>query len=241
MTQGKSRAHLAVESPILLLIMPIWLGIQQNMRWYQKVLILGLHTRKVPFDSSLGTIPFKIVNLCSDTELPVLLPLLERVLEVQDCQALSAVCMGSPPQCRNGNPSAASSSSGKGRSCKRPNLAIRAGTIGSPCCYGQETHALWELDDRVNCRLEAINCTHSTVQAISTQCIPSSGSEHCSRTCHWWCGAQGWIHGGQPHLCWRKRWACSWSCCRPVSSSSVMERLGSSTAKTGVLVSGSYP
>jgi len=33
-------------------------------------------------DLSLGSIPFKIVPLCSDTSIPALLPLLERVLEV---------------------------------------------------------------------------------------------------------------------------------------------------------------
>jgi hypothetical protein len=33
-------------------------------------------------DLSLGSIPFKTVRLCIDTSIPVLLPLLERVLEV---------------------------------------------------------------------------------------------------------------------------------------------------------------
>jgi hypothetical protein len=33
-------------------------------------------------DISLGSIPFKIAPLCSDTSIPVLLPLLERALEV---------------------------------------------------------------------------------------------------------------------------------------------------------------
>jgi hypothetical protein len=33
-------------------------------------------------DLSLGSIPFKIVPLCSDTSIPGPLPLLERVLEV---------------------------------------------------------------------------------------------------------------------------------------------------------------
>jgi hypothetical protein len=33
-------------------------------------------------DLSLGSIPFKIVPLCSDTSIPAPLPLLERVLEV---------------------------------------------------------------------------------------------------------------------------------------------------------------
>jgi hypothetical protein len=33
-------------------------------------------------DLSLGSIPSKIVPLCSDTSIPMLLPLLERVLEV---------------------------------------------------------------------------------------------------------------------------------------------------------------
>jgi hypothetical protein len=33
-------------------------------------------------DISLGSIPFKIVTLCSDTSIPAPLPLLERVLEV---------------------------------------------------------------------------------------------------------------------------------------------------------------
>jgi hypothetical protein len=33
-------------------------------------------------DLSLGSIPFKIVPLCSDTLIPVPLPMLERVLEV---------------------------------------------------------------------------------------------------------------------------------------------------------------
>jgi hypothetical protein len=33
-------------------------------------------------DLSLGSIPFKIVPLCSDTSIPVPLPVLQRVLEV---------------------------------------------------------------------------------------------------------------------------------------------------------------
>jgi hypothetical protein len=33
-------------------------------------------------DLSFGSIPLKIVPLCSDTSIPALLPLLERVLEV---------------------------------------------------------------------------------------------------------------------------------------------------------------
>ena len=33
-------------------------------------------------DLSLGSVPFKIVPLCSDTPIPAPLPLLERVLEV---------------------------------------------------------------------------------------------------------------------------------------------------------------
>jgi len=34
-------------------------------------------------DLRLGSIPFKIVSMCSDTPIPAPLPLLERVLEVQ--------------------------------------------------------------------------------------------------------------------------------------------------------------
>jgi hypothetical protein len=33
-------------------------------------------------DLSLGSIPFKIIPLCSDTSIPVPLPLLERMLEI---------------------------------------------------------------------------------------------------------------------------------------------------------------
>jgi hypothetical protein len=49
---------------------------------YQKVPRLDLQTRVYLLDLSLGSIPFKIVPLCSDTSIPALLPLLERMLEV---------------------------------------------------------------------------------------------------------------------------------------------------------------
>lgn len=51
-------------------------------RWYQEAPRLGLYTRNYSLDSGLGTIPFKIVLLCSDTSLPAQLPLLERLLEI---------------------------------------------------------------------------------------------------------------------------------------------------------------
>ena len=51
-------------------------------RVYQKVPRLDLQTRMYVPDLSLGSIPFKIVSLCSDTPIPAPLPLLERVLEV---------------------------------------------------------------------------------------------------------------------------------------------------------------
>ena len=95
---------------------------------------IGLYTRKYTLDSSLGTIPFKIVPLCSNTVFPVLLPLLEHVL--QACQAPSEISIGSPPWCQNGDPS----SSGRGRSRRGSNLASRTGAIGLSCWYNQETH-----------------------------------------------------------------------------------------------------
>jgi len=51
-------------------------------RVYQKVPRLDLQTRMYLLDLSLGSMPFKIVPLCSDTSIPGPLPLLERVLEV---------------------------------------------------------------------------------------------------------------------------------------------------------------
>jgi len=53
-----------------------------NKRVYQKVPRLDLQTRMYLLDLSLGSIPFKIVPLGSDTSIPAPLPLLERVLEV---------------------------------------------------------------------------------------------------------------------------------------------------------------
>jgi len=50
-------------------------------RVYQTVSRLDLWTRMYLLDLSLGSIPFKIVPLCSDTSIPAPLPLLERVLE----------------------------------------------------------------------------------------------------------------------------------------------------------------
>jgi hypothetical protein len=42
-------------------------------------------------DLSLGTIPFIIVHLCSDTSMPGPLPLLERVLEVLFSQRTKSI------------------------------------------------------------------------------------------------------------------------------------------------------
>jgi hypothetical protein len=79
-------------------------------------------------DLSLGSIPFKIVPSCSDTLIPVPLPLLERagspVLEVY--QEHSVIPAGSPPLSQSGNPLASASSSGRGRSYKEPNLVNKA-------------------------------------------------------------------------------------------------------------------
>jgi len=80
-------------------------------------------------DLSLGSVPFKLVPLCSDTSIPAQLPLLERVLGspvLEAYQEHSAIPAGSPPLCQSGEPLAASSSSGRGRIRKGPNLASKA-------------------------------------------------------------------------------------------------------------------
>jgi hypothetical protein len=75
-------------------------------------------------DLSLSSIPFKIVPLCSDTSIPVPLPLQERVLEV--LEVLEAIPAASPPLCQSGYPLAAASSSGRRRSREGPNLVNKA-------------------------------------------------------------------------------------------------------------------
>jgi hypothetical protein len=58
-------------------------------------------------DLSLGSIPFKIVPLCSDTSIPTPLPLLERMLEVlfsKRTKHNSAIPAGSPPTRQIGDP-----------------------------------------------------------------------------------------------------------------------------------------
>jgi hypothetical protein len=78
---------------------------------------------------SLGSIPFKIVPLCSVTSIPALLPLLDRALEVlfsKRIQQHSAIPSGSPPLCQSGYPLTAVSSSGRGSSRTGPNLVIKA-------------------------------------------------------------------------------------------------------------------
>ena len=55
---------------------------QLHTRVYQKVPRLDLQTRMYLLDFSSGSIPFKTVPMCSDTLIPVPLPLLEHVLEV---------------------------------------------------------------------------------------------------------------------------------------------------------------
>jgi hypothetical protein len=85
-------------------------------------------TRMYLLDLSLGGIPFKIVPLCSSTSIPALLPLLKRAgspaLEVYEEHF--AIPSGSPPPCQSSNPLAAASCSGRGRSCKGPNLVSKA-------------------------------------------------------------------------------------------------------------------
>jgi hypothetical protein len=73
---------------------------------------------------SLGSIPFKIVPLCSDTSIAALLLLLERVLEVLVSKHTKDICdpAGSPPLYQNGDPLAAASSLRRGRSHQGPNL-----------------------------------------------------------------------------------------------------------------------
>ena len=79
-------------------------------------------------DLSLGSIPFKIVPLCSNTPIPAVATAGTRagspVLEAY--QAHSAIPAGRPPTCQIGDPLAAASSSGTGRSRKGPNLESKA-------------------------------------------------------------------------------------------------------------------
>jgi hypothetical protein len=79
-------------------------------------------------DLSLGSIPFKIVPFCSNTNRSAIahpgtragIPVLEAY------QEHSAIPAGSPPFCQSGNPLAAASSSGRGKSRKGPNLVNKA-------------------------------------------------------------------------------------------------------------------
>ena len=68
------------------------------MSRYQTNPRLSLYTRSYSLDSRLGTISLKMGTLCSDSALPALLPLPERILEVLLCQAPSAIRTGSTPR-----------------------------------------------------------------------------------------------------------------------------------------------
>jgi hypothetical protein len=76
-------------------------------------------------DLSLGSIPFKIVPLCSDTSIPVSFAtagMLAGSPVLEAYQEHSAIPAGCPPLCQSGYPLAAASSSGRGRSLKVSNL-----------------------------------------------------------------------------------------------------------------------
>jgi hypothetical protein len=79
-------------------------------------------------DLSLGSIPFKLVPLCSDTSIPAPLPLLERVLEFLFLKHTKNLLRFPLDllHSQSGHPLAAASSSGIGRSRKGPNLASKA-------------------------------------------------------------------------------------------------------------------
>ena len=79
---------------------------------------------------------------------------------------------GSPPWCQNGDPSATASSSGRGRSGKGPNLASRVGAVGPACYYGQESHVLQELDERVHCH-HGVYCLYLLYPSY-THMLPTS-------------------------------------------------------------------
>ena len=128
---------------------------------------------------TLGTILFKTIPLCSDTALPAPLPLLERVWKSCSPKCVKhllrfVVSKQRPFSCNFIY---------EKKKNRKENHPSRAGAIGSPCCYSQETRVLQELGERVHCHHEASNCLHATVQAVSAECPASDASEHCSRTC----------------------------------------------------------
>jgi len=79
-------------------------------------------------DLRLGSIPFKIVPLCSDTSIPAPLPLLDRVLEVLFSKRTKNILRFPLDLLHSvkATTEAAASSSGKGRSHKGPNLVNKA-------------------------------------------------------------------------------------------------------------------
>ena len=80
-------------------------------------------------DLSLGSIPFKIVPLVQrhiDPSAVAAAGTRAGSLVLEAYQAHSVIPAGSPPLCQSGDPLAAASSSGRGRSRKRPNLVNKA-------------------------------------------------------------------------------------------------------------------
>ena len=164
----------------------------------------------------LGTIPFKIISLCSHTVLPAPLP----VLFSKRVKFLLQFAL----DLRHGVKTATHHL----QFDRRQEEEVARGQIWR---VWPRKHVLQELGEMVHCH-EASNCPRASVQAFSAECPPSDAPDHCSRTCRWRSGPRGRIHGEQPRDCRKKRRACSWSRCGRVSPSSVVEMLVSFTANT---------
>ena len=144
--------------------------------------------------SSLGSLPFKIVSLCSDTERNAVATAGTRVGSpvLEAYQAHSAIPAGCSPTRQIGDSLAAASSSGTGRSRKGPIWRVRR---LRKCNVGWEL-ACCESSVRVRCH-GAASCSRATIQVFFAECPPSDGEEHCSRTGRSRCELGGKIHGAQ--------------------------------------------
>ena len=147
-------------------------------------------------DLSLGSIPLKIVPLCSDTLIPAPLPLLERVLEFLFLKPTKDILWFQLDllHSQSNDPLAAASSLGRGSSRKGPNLVSK---VDAEVWCGRETRALRELGEKVHCHHGAANCLRATVRVVFAECPPSDGEEHCSRTRCSRSGLWGQIQGAQ--------------------------------------------
>jgi hypothetical protein len=92
------------------------------------------------------------------------------------------ICTESRQRCENGDLSAASSSSGKGRSRQELNVASGAGAEAIKRCGWGETYKRGVLGDKMHCHREESNSLRATNLVTFAECSPSNAADLCNKT-----------------------------------------------------------